>query len=220
MSEHLIIYLDESGDLGFNFDKAKTSDYFVIALLVCMDREANKRTIQSVKKTLRNKLPKSAVELKGSKLTLPIKKYFLREMRKAENWYLCIGVANKRTWVDHHYCNNAHTLKTKMVYDELARRIFLQIDALDTADKVDIIVDRSKTKEDIKDFDRAVADAIRKRLPAHAQLSIRHTLSHQEAGLQAADLFAAGTWRKHEKNDISWFVEFSDKIATEMRYRF
>ena len=36
----MFIFLDESGDLGFDFDKAKTSRYFVITLLVCNDMAA------------------------------------------------------------------------------------------------------------------------------------------------------------------------------------
>lgn len=220
MSEHLIIYLDESGDLGFDFNKEKTSHYFVIALLVCMDKNANKTTIQSVKKTLRNKLPKNTVELKGSNLILSIKKYFLRDMRKANNWYLCIAIADKKTWVKHHHCSNPHMLKTKMVYDELAQRIFSQLDCLDTAKNIDIIVDRSKTKGDILEFNTAVTNAIKKRLPKDNRLSIKHTHSHNEAGLQATDLFSSGVWRKYEKNDLTWYMEFSDKIATEIIHKF
>ena len=76
MSEHLIIYLDESGGLGFDFDNPRTNRYFVIAILVCLDNQVNKTTIQAVKKTLRNKLPKNTIELKGSNLAFAIKKYF------------------------------------------------------------------------------------------------------------------------------------------------
>jgi len=33
----MIIFLDESGDLGFDFNKPKTSCKFVITLLVCQN---------------------------------------------------------------------------------------------------------------------------------------------------------------------------------------
>ena len=36
----MIIFLDESGDLGFDFCKPKTSSKFVITLLVCDNRDA------------------------------------------------------------------------------------------------------------------------------------------------------------------------------------
>ena len=90
-----------------------------------------------------------------------------------------------------------------MVYDELARRVFAQVDCLNFATIVDVIVDRSKNKKDISEFNVAITDSIRKRLPKPACLSIKHANSHQEAGLQAVDLFCAGVWKKHEKNDIT-----------------
>ncbi|OGT42860.1 MAG: hypothetical protein A3F13_06510 [Gammaproteobacteria bacterium RIFCSPHIGHO2_12_FULL_40_19] len=220
MSEHLMIYLDESGDLGFDFSNKKPSRYFTIALLICFDREANKTTIQSVKKTLRNKLPKNAAELKGSNLAIAIKKYFLKEMKKVENWCLYLAVADKKTWIEHHNNNHAHSLKSNTFYDEVAKRVFSQVDYLETAKNVDVIVDRSKSKDHIVAFNSAITDAIKKRLPKTAKLSIRHAYSHEEAGLQAVDLFCAGAWRKHEKLDIAWYTEFSDKIAGEMIYKF
>jgi len=36
----VIIYLDESGDLGFDFSKAKTTSTFIITLLVCDGAES------------------------------------------------------------------------------------------------------------------------------------------------------------------------------------
>lgn len=37
----MIIYLDESGDLGFDFTNKKPSKKFVIILLVCKDKSAS-----------------------------------------------------------------------------------------------------------------------------------------------------------------------------------
>ena len=44
--------------------------------------------------------------------------------------------------------------------------------------------------------------------------------SHEEAGLQAIDIFCGGVWNKYEKSDVTWYAEFSDKIATEVEYKF
>ena len=219
MSEHLMIYLDESGDLGFDFKK-NTNRYFVIGLLLCLDNQTNKSTIQSVKKTLRNKLPKNVMELKGRDLELPVKKYFLKEMRKGDNWCLYVAATDKKAWLDHHNNNYSHTLKKKILYDEVAKRIFVLVDYLNTAKRVDIVIDRSKNKDEISEFNAAVTHEIKKRLPKNAVLTIRHTYSHEEAGLQAIDMFCGGVWNKYEKSDVTWYAEFSDKIATEVEYKF
>lgn len=77
----MLIYLDESGDLGLSFDNRRTSRYLVIGLLVFPDGvngDAHKAMVRAIKRTIKNKLPKGTIELKGSKVTLSIKRYFLK----------------------------------------------------------------------------------------------------------------------------------------------
>lgn len=217
---HLIIYLDESGDLGLDFKTKNPSQYFVITILVCLGNDANKHVSNSVKRTLKNKLPKSTRELKGSNLTLAIKKYFLKEVRKNEDWYLHVGIANKKIWLDHHHANNSHDLKKKVLYDNLAKKVFSDLDGLENAKRVDIVIDRSKTKTDILEFNDAVKNEIMKKISPKTPITMRHAYSHEEAGLQAVDLFCIGAWRNKEKSDNEWYKEFSDRIATETEYNF
>lgn len=220
MSEHLIIYLDESGDLGFEFNNTKTSQFLVIALLICYDNDANTNTLRSVKNTLKNKVSKNTHELKGNALAFPIKKYFLSQMRKCSNWYLSAAIADKKTWVRNHYANNHHELKKKVLYDEIAKRVFSQLTDIDKANYIDIVIDRSKNKDEIGEFDTAVITAIRDRINKEAKLNIRHRNSQEELGLQAMDVFCHGLGRKYEKNDITWYSEFSDKIMSETIHKF
>lgn len=52
----MFIYLDESGDLGFDFNKRKTTKKFVITLLVCTSETARKEFTKAVRRALKNKL--------------------------------------------------------------------------------------------------------------------------------------------------------------------
>ena len=71
----MFIYLDESGDLGFDWTKAKTSRYFVITLLVCDGKHTQDKFRKAVRRTLKNKInhkknKKRVVhELKGEETT-------------------------------------------------------------------------------------------------------------------------------------------------------
>lgn len=102
----MIIYLDESGDLGFDFTQQKTSRYLIMGLLICWDEAAHLAIIRAVKRTLKNKLPKNTHELKGSHLSLTIKQYFLKEMNEQTNWCLYSAIADKKTWIKHHVLNH------------------------------------------------------------------------------------------------------------------
>ncbi|MBM4055750.1 MAG: DUF3800 domain-containing protein [Planctomycetes bacterium] len=76
----MIIFLDESGDLGFDFRKRKTTKKFVITLLVCNSDAARKEFTKAVMRTLKNKLnqkkknSRQITELKGINTTLEIKR--------------------------------------------------------------------------------------------------------------------------------------------------
>ena len=73
------LYLDESGDLGFDFVNKKPSKFFTITILAISGIDKNRALINCVKCTINRKLYKkknNASELKGSKTSLEVKKYF------------------------------------------------------------------------------------------------------------------------------------------------
>src|SRR3990167_8658991 len=103
------LYLDESGDLGFDFVSKKPSKFFTITVLALEGMAENRKLIKAVKVTLRRKLnpPKHRLrmvqELKGGKTTIEVKKYFLRQVGPIK-----FGIYSM-------------TLNKKRVYDRLTR---------------------------------------------------------------------------------------------------
>lgn len=217
----MIIYLDESGNLGFNFDILKTSHYLVIGLLVFFDRVSHTEMIRAVRKTLKKKMPKRIYELKGIHLDLSLKKYFLRASKKENNWCLYTAIADKKSWLAHHTSNHHNKeLDKKALYNELTSRLISQLDFLKTVDRIDIIVDRSKNREEIKIFDNVIMSRIKEQISKKVPVTITHRSSQEDAGLQAIDIFCSGIGRKYESSDFSWYREFGDKIAVEVVYKF
>ncbi|MCH9022682.1 MAG: DUF3800 domain-containing protein [Planctomycetes bacterium] len=78
----MYIYLDESGDLGFDFTKDKTSKVFVVTMLVCRTQTAHKAIRKAIRRTLSNKVNKRKKyrlqELKGSKVSFNDKGIFFQ----------------------------------------------------------------------------------------------------------------------------------------------
>jgi len=76
------LYLDESGDLGFDFANKRPSNFFTVTILVVKGVENNRALIKAVKKTIERKLnPRKSrkrivAELKGHVTTMAIKEYF------------------------------------------------------------------------------------------------------------------------------------------------
>jgi hypothetical protein len=88
----MFIFLDESGDLGFDFTNKKPSTHFVITLLVCRDSKTVQVIEKSIARTLKNKVnlkagtKKIKHELKGTEATLQAKQYFYRNISADSGW--------------------------------------------------------------------------------------------------------------------------------------
>lgn len=73
----LFLYLDESGDLGFDFFGKPSTNFFTVAILALRDMGNNRDLINAVKKTIRRKLREGPnAELKGSHSSFEVKRYF------------------------------------------------------------------------------------------------------------------------------------------------
>lgn len=215
----MYIYLDESGDLGFDFSKAKTSRYFVITLLVCHSKQVQDGFKTAVNRTLKNKLnhkkinKREVVELKGSHTTLQIKQYFAKQLPK-DGWDIYSVTLNKARTQEH---LRTHTGK-KRLYNYLARFILEKVTFPSDVPMVSLIVDRCKNKEEIKDFNIYMANHLEALLPLNARLAIDHLSSEENTGLQAVDLFCWGIARKDDVNETEWFDCYRDKVRFDKIY--
>lgn len=78
------LYLDESGDLGFDPDKKGRSRFFTICILAVSTPARNRALALAVRKTIKRLLnPKGrrkrlVEELKGNATSLRVKEYFFR----------------------------------------------------------------------------------------------------------------------------------------------
>lgn len=217
--EILIIFLDESGDLGFDFSKPKTTRKFIITLLVCVGAAGSDAFKKAVRRTLKNKLnhrqgnARVVQELKGTGTTLTIKEYFFRQL-PLEGWCIYTVALNKsRVEIR---LRSPHG--KKKLYNFLARFLLEQVDLSNAAPAVTLVMDRCKNKEEIRDFNGYVANQLESLLPLNIPLNIYHENSQDNSGLQAVDLFCWGIFRKYEARDLAWYASFGGKIAFETEY--
>ena len=214
----MYIYLDESGDLGFDFTKIKTSKMFVVTLLCCNTNLARKDIEKAIQRTLiKINKPKSkarrVTEIKGSKTLLKYKQYFLRQISN-EDWGIYSILLNKKR-----INSELQTKQTKpRLYNFLSRIILEKLPLENATANVRLIVDRSKNREEIKDFNQYLRGHIESRLPLNTGFKIEHLTSHESKGLQAVDLFCWGIARKYLYKDYQWYDHFMSKILYETVY--
>src|SRR3990167_7049144 len=96
MNGRYYVYIDESGDLGFDFTHLKTSHYFIMTALVCQSSHLQRAITRAMKKTIKNKVTERIHELKGSNTSLSIKCYFYKHICDYLGWDIYAVIVDKK----------------------------------------------------------------------------------------------------------------------------
>lgn len=206
------LYLDESGDLGFDFVNKKPSKFFTVTILAVSNQEVNRKIINAVKKTLarklnpRNKRKRIVCELKGTETTLEIKKYFYRQLRSAKFGIYSVTLNKKRLF-------ERLTKNKERTYNYIARQVIDKI-PFEKADgiRIELILDKCKGKPEIEEFNSYIRSQLEARISPNNPLDIYHWDSQKNCGLQACDLFCYGIFQKHERRNDKWREVYKEKI--------
>jgi hypothetical protein len=206
----LYLYLDESGDLGFDFVNKKPTDFFAVSILVIEGQAVNRGIAKAVKLTLRRKSVKGHKlrELKGSLTPLSVKEYFYKKIKEIEFSLYAVILDKKKSY------QNLWQDKER-IYSHIAYLVLEKIPLSGRRTSINFIVDRSKSKENIRAFDKYILLQMKGRIEPAAPLKIYHADSNANYTLQAADLFCWGIFRKYEKADTAWYDLFKGKIKNE-----
>jgi len=209
------LYLDESGDLGFDFENKRPSEYFTVTILALRTPVNNRSLINAVKKTLRRKLtPKGkrkriVAELKGSRTSLEVKEYFFRQVSGIRFAIYSLTLNKRRLYPELQD-------KKEITYNYLARLILDEIPFGHAQTRVSLIMDRRKTSREIMRFNRYIEKQLRNRLSPNVPLDISHMSSQESPGLQAVDMFCYGIFRKYERKTRCWWNIFQGKVVKDI----
>lgn len=214
----LYLYLDESGDLGFDFVNKKPSKFFTVTILALSGADKNRFLINGVKHTLRRKLNKRTHrkriirELKGSETTLAVKEYFYAQLQGLKFGLYSLTLNKRRVY-------EKLTKEKARVYNYVARLVLDKIPFEKALTRVELIIDKSKSKPEIKEFNSYIVKHLEGRLDPKIPFDIYHKFSYESFGLQAADMFCWGIFRKYEKKDLTWFNIFAtEKVVFDTFY--
>lgn len=206
------IYLDESGDLGFDLKKRGTSRYFVITLLTTRNERP---IIKAVDRMLKNKInhrkkkPAAIVEeLKGANTAISVKRYFY-SLINDWNFDLYSLVVNKEQVYD--YLKNDRA----RLYNHAACILIEQCNLSDAKNEIVLSLDKSKGLQEQQEFNNYLISHLQGHLPLSVPIVVNHVKSESNKTIQAVDLFSWGLFRKYEHNDTGWYDVYRDKIKFE-----
>lgn len=205
------LYLDESGDLGFDFINKKSSKFFTITILSIDGEEENKKLKKAIIKTKKRIFGKTNIELKGAKTSMYVKEKMYENLKDVNYFLYSITLNKKRV-------NEKLITVTDRLYNYIANQILQKIDINNNSNRVNLIVDKSKGKKEIDNFNNYIINSLKGKIPPEIPFNINHQISNETPGLEAVDMFSWGFYRKYERKDDKWFNIFQNRVKYETLY--
>lgn len=198
------IYIDESGDLGFNFNKRNTSKYFLVTFLITESRRSIEKLIKQTHKSLRKKY-KVHNSLHASREEDTIKKRFCRNISLKDCEIMMIYLYKKeyeRLNLDNH-----------QLYMDMINKLLCKFIKEQNKDNITIIISRRETNTNLN---KILIDKLSESLKHKITINIR--TPEQEKCLQAVDIISWSLFRKYEYGDTTYYNIFRKLIQGEYSY--
>lgn len=209
------LYLDESGDLGFNFEEKRPSDHLTVCILATQSRDAVKAIRCAVKKTLKRKVNRSKrhkQELKGSNTSIAVRRYFYKQLVDVPFSIYALTLRKRDV---RRYLLEGKITQSEL-YDMVSESLLSGIPFDGAPDGVELVVDKSKNRREAAEFNRVIGKYLAGRVEPSATVTITHCLSYVDLGLSAADLFCWGIFRRYEAGDSEWYEEYRARVDEEV----
>jgi len=207
----VIIYLDESGDLGFSPGSSK---YFVITFIAIKDNTPLKRAVRKVKK--KHRLAPS-FELKGNTTPPKIKEDLLKRIASLDIEIYAIVMKKSKV-------SKRLRQDTNILYNYVLGRIvvpYICEPSQAQESVVTIVVDRRVVSitSGFK-LDEYLAYKVWYENLAEVDIEILHEDSKWTLSLQAADVVCNSIFRKYESGDERFYNLIRGKIKEEQQLFF
>ncbi|MGD9641372.1 MAG: DUF3800 domain-containing protein [Elusimicrobiales bacterium] len=190
----LYIYLDKSGDLGFDFADKRTSNFFTICVLALKGQRNDRAIANAVKPELTSDA-----------------KHFYKRVEDIEFGLYAVTLDKRKAYT-------MPSFDKDRVYSFIAGLTFKGLNLRDTAVRLTLRAGTPGQGKGEIPLDDYILDQIKGWISPEMPLRIFQKSSIESFGLQAAGLFARGFHSKHEKENLGWYPVFKEKIRAERLY--
>lgn len=202
--------MDESGDLGFNFEKKKTSKFFVITFLFTKNKKPVEKVVKKIHSELQKKYKRKIGVLHATKEKPLTRQRLLGKLAEKDCYIMTIYLNKKKVYTKLH---NEKALLYNYVANILLDRIFTK-KILPMNRKIELIASKKETNRFLNEnFKSYLNNQIKNR--HNIELSISIKTPFEEKGLQAVDFVCWAIFRKYEFNDDTYYNIIKNKIIEE-----
>ncbi len=204
------IFLDESGDLGFD-PKKKNSKYFVITLLFVENKGSIEKVVKKIHATLRRKVKRLSGGILHSVKEKPItRKRLLNLLNERDCSIMTIYLNKAKVYTN--LRDEKHVLYNFVTNILLDRIISKKL--VDTKSSIYLIAEKRETN---KFLNENFKEYLQKQVQGKHGLKIVVEIKTpaEEKSLQAVDFVSWGIFRKYEQGDDSYYNLIKEKIIEE-----
>lgn len=211
--EHVSVYIDESGDLGFS---EKASKMFIVAYIIPHQEWALRTALRRLMKRLRGRKKFSGEELKFSRDSDFIHETVFKKIFSSRKPELEIDIG--LVVIDKAAVKPKLREKQPILYNYLvAHYIVVNVLAGYSPSHLKFVVDKSMDKSSREAFNNYVGEKISWKASMEYEIAaprtkILHVDSREEPCLQMADYIAGATFRKFEHEDSRFYDMFRHRI--------
>lgn len=205
------IFLDESGDLGFNFKKGRTSRFFVVTLLFVPDhKRAIEKIVKKVHAGLAKKIKRRVSVLHATKEKPITRQRLLRKLSESEAVVMAIYLNKDRVYTR---LQDEKQVLYNYVTNILLDRIYTK-KIIPTDRTIELIASKRETN---KFFNQNFCDYLAQMAATNhgSNLTISIKTPNEEKSLQAVDFASWAIFRKYEYQDDTYYNYFKEIIIEE-----
>jgi hypothetical protein len=204
------IFLDESGDLGFDFRKKKTSKFFVVTCLFTENKRPIEKIVKKTHSELKKKYKRRFGILHAVKEKPITRQRLLKRLNEKDCVIMTIYLNKKKVYTK---LRDEKPVLYNYVTNILLDRIYTK-KIIPIKDRVELIASRRETNKFLNEnFKNYLNRQVENRHKTDIKISIR-TPSDGKV-LQAVDFASWAIFRKYEYGDNSYYNIIKNKIVEE-----
>lgn len=204
------IFLDESGDLGFDFSKKGTSKFFLITILFCHEKRAIEKIVKKVHSGLKKKHKQKGGVLHAYR-EKPITRQRMLSLL-AEKDLMILTIYLNKAKVHTNLKDEKDVLYnyvTNILLDRILTRKLIPIDK-----KITLVASRKETNKFLNlNFKSYLSNQVK--LKHQIDLEVEIKTPFEEKALQAVDFVSWSIFRKYQYQDELYYNIIKRKIFEE-----
>ncbi len=204
------IFLDESGDLGFNFKNRKTTKYFVVTFLFVENKGPIKKIVKKTHSELKKKYKRRVGVLHSVKERPITRQRLLGRLNEKDCAIMTIYLNKKKVYTK---LQDEKQVLYNYVTNILLDRIYSKR-LISGKNKITIVASRRETNKYLNENFKTY---LNKQAKNHHKVEIEAVIKtpFEEKALQAVDFVSWAIFRKYEYGDDSYYNIIRSKIVEE-----